>query len=62
LAEIDTKAIKTANEAIIREHGGQICEWLPSPDPNAPPRTVEAVAGRALILIAMPDKIGTTSK
>src|SRR5687767_4054514 len=53
MVPIDTEAIKRDNEAIIRMHGGQICDWLPSPDPDAPQRDVGAVARRALILNAM---------
>jgi hypothetical protein len=50
---IDTKAIKRDNEAIIRKHGGQICDWLPWPDPDAAAGDVQAVARRALVLNAM---------
>ena len=53
MAAIDTEAVKRDNEAIIRGHGGQICEWLPCPDPRAPRRDVRAVARRALVLNAM---------
>jgi hypothetical protein len=49
-AKIDTGAIKRDNEAIIREYGGQICEWLPTPDPDAPQRGVREVASRARAL------------
>lgn len=31
---IDTEATKRDNESIIRKHGGQICDWLPWPDPE----------------------------
>jgi hypothetical protein len=53
MPSIDTETIKRDNEAIIRKHGGQICDWLPSPDPDAPQRDVGAVARRALVLNAM---------
>ena len=53
MATIDTEAIKRDNEAIIRRHGGEICDWLPWPDPDAPQRDVQAVARRALVLSAM---------
>lgn len=53
MAAIDTEAVKRDNEAIIRGHGGQICDWLPWPDPRAPLRDVQAVARRALVLNAM---------
>jgi hypothetical protein len=49
----DTESIKRDNEAIIRKHGGQICDWLPWPDPDTPARDVQAVARRALVLNAM---------
>lgn len=51
--KIDTVAVKRENEVIIRKHGGQICDWLPSPDPTSRARDVQAVARRALILNAM---------
>ncbi|MCC7291367.1 MAG: DUF4272 domain-containing protein [Phycisphaerales bacterium] len=44
--------IKRENESIIRNHGGEICDWLPSYDPDIPPRDSLAVARRALVLNA----------
>jgi hypothetical protein len=53
MAAIDTEVIRRDNEALIRKHGGQICDWLPSPDPDSPMRDVQAVGRRALVLNAM---------
>ncbi|CAN7326016.1 DUF4272 domain-containing protein [Variovorax paradoxus] len=50
---IDCEAIRHENEALIRAHGGEICDWLPSPDLDVRPRTAEATARRALVLNAM---------
>jgi hypothetical protein len=53
MAKINLAEIKLASEAVVCRHGGQICDWLPSPDPEAQPRSVDAVARRALILNAI---------
>lgn len=53
MAAIDSEAIKRQNEETIRNHGGQICDWLPWPDPDAPQRDTPAVVRRALVLNAM---------
>jgi hypothetical protein len=53
MAKIDLAAVKRESETIIRKHGGQICDWLPSPDPDTQPRSVLVIARRALILNAL---------
>ncbi|WPH23472.1 DUF4272 domain-containing protein [Variovorax paradoxus] len=53
MEEIDCERIKRENEALIRVHGGEICDWLPSPDQDTPGRDAQAAARRALVLNAM---------
>ena len=50
---IDAEQVKRDNEAIILEHGGQICDWLPVHEPDLPSRDGAAAARRALVLNAM---------
>jgi|UniRef100_UPI000D351999 hypothetical protein len=53
MEEIDCERIKSENEALIRAHGGEICDWLPSPDQDTTARDAQAAARRALVLNAM---------
>ena len=53
MQDIDCELIKRENEALIRAHGGEICDWLPSPDQDTPARDAQAAARRALVLNAM---------
>ncbi|MBB3180805.1 DUF4272 domain-containing protein [Variovorax sp. Sphag1AA] len=53
MQEIDCELIKRENEALIREHGGEICDWLLSPDQDTATRDAQAAARRALVLNAM---------
>jgi hypothetical protein len=53
MQEIDCELIKHENEAMIRAHGGEICDWLPLLDDDVPARDAQAAARRALVLNAM---------
>ena len=53
MQNMDCELIKRENEALIRAHGGEICDWLPSLDQDTPVRDAQATARRALVLNAM---------
>jgi hypothetical protein len=53
VATIDPETVKRDSEAIIRDAGGEICDWLPFLNEDHKPRELDAVVRRALILNAM---------